>query len=260
MAMEKRQFGATGKAVSLLGIGTAKFGRNTHVKYPGGDGFELPSDARISDILDMAIDHGVNLIDTAPAYGTAETRLGEIMGSRRDRFFINTKAGEEYDGEKSTYVFDAGHIRQSVERSLKRLHTDYLDCVMLHCSRNDVAEVVESDALETLARLKQEGKILSFGASTNSVEAGRYAADHADAVMVSYNAHYQDEAEVIAYAHVKNCAVLIKKGLASGHTDKIGDTASALRFVANTKGVTSIVIGSITPANILFNINVLSNG
>jgi aryl-alcohol dehydrogenase-like predicted oxidoreductase len=243
--------------VSPLGLGTVKFGRNTGVKYPGGEGFKLPSDAEVESLLDLSIDCGINLIDTAPAYGVAEERLGQLMGARRDKFFLVTKTGEEFDGAKSEYIFTAAHTRMSVERSLKRLKTDYLDCVLVHSNRDDAHVLKNSAALETLSRLKAEGKIGSFGASTYTLEGGRLAVDLSDCVMVAYNKGYTDERPVIDYARDKGKPVLVKKGLASGHIGGLGDLSENIRFVTETPGVACLVFGSLQPANILANVRAL---
>jgi aryl-alcohol dehydrogenase-like predicted oxidoreductase len=158
-------------SISPLGLGTVKFGRNQKVKYPGGDGFALPSDREIEFPLDLALECGINVLDTAPAYGASEERLGKLMGARRDKFFFITKTGEEFCNGKSEFVFTAEHTRMSVERSLKRPHTDFLDCVLVHSSRDDMNVIANTAALETLSRLKGEGKIGSFGASTDTLEA-----------------------------------------------------------------------------------------
>lgn len=252
--LEQRPFANTGRSVSVLGLGTVKFGRNQGVKYPGGDGFSLPSDRDISSLLDLVLDHGITLLDTAPAYGTSEERLGTVMGARRKKFFLVTKTGEEFENGASQHIFTAEHTRMSVERSLKRLNTDCLDCVLVHSSRDDMAVLSKTPVLETLARLKEEGKLLSFGASTYTVEGGKFAADYADCVMLAYNESDTAMMPVMDYARAKNRAVLIKKGLASGHA---GDAAAAVRFATAPAGVTSMVFGSLNPANILANINAL---
>ncbi len=237
--------------LSRLGLGTVKFGRNTGVKYPGGDGFALPDDAQISTILDLCLDLGVTLLDTAPAYGISEELLGQVLGARRDRFFIVTKTGEEFDGVTSRYDFTPAHTRASIERSLVRLKTDYLDGVLVHCNRDDYAVVTNTDIFPTLLRLREEGKIGMIGASTYTVAGGLAALEYGDAVMVAHNTAYQDEADVIAAAHRMGKAVLVKKALASGHSR---DSAADLRFVMDTPGVTAAVIGSLTPANIRANV------
>ncbi|MDP2204724.1 MAG: aldo/keto reductase [Alphaproteobacteria bacterium] len=264
MMLPKRPFGKTGKDVSVLGLGTVKFGRNRGVKYPGGDGFDLPSDAAASDLLDLALDLGINLLDTAPAYGQAEERLGTLLGARRDKFFLVSKTGEEFDADTaaSEYIFTAEHARMSVERSLKRLHTDYLDCVLVHANRDDVNIIMETPVLETLARMKDAGKILSFGVSTYSVEGGCLAARLTDCVMLAYNVGYLDEVAVLPDAQKYGAAVLVKKGLASGHLGGYAQDAAGaadllgenIRFVLGTPGVTSMVFGSLSPANIRANV------
>ena len=245
--------GSAWKHVSRLGLGTVKFGRNRGVKYPGGDGFAMPADGQIEALLDVALECGINLLDTAPAYGTSEERLGKLMGARRAKFFLVTKTGEEFVNDKSEYIFTAEHTRMSVERSLKRLRTDVLDCVLLHSSRDDVNVIASTPALETLSRLKDQGKIGNIGVSTHTVEGGRLAVDLSDCVMVSYNRSYTGERAVIDHAHAKGKAVLVKKGFASGHIDSLGDLTEHIRFVIRTPGVTSLVFGSISPDNIRAN-------
>lgn len=256
--MMLRPFANTGRQVSVLGLGTVKFGRNQGVKYPEGEGFVLPTDRQIEELLDLSLSLGINLLDTAPAYGTSEERLGALMGARRDKFFLVTKTGDEFVNGKSDYIFTAAHTRMSVERSLRRLKTDRLDCVLVHSNRDDVKTLKDTAVLDTLAQLKVEGKILSFGASTYTVEGGKFAADHSDAVMVAYNKSYTDERAVIDHAAVKGTAVLVKKGLASGHVGTLGDVGENIRFVADTKGVTSLLFGSLNPANIRANAAALS--
>ena len=254
-----RRFASTGKSVSVLGLGTVKFGRNQGVKYPDGDGFALPTDQEISSLLDLCFERGINLIDTAPAYGTSEERLGKLLGKRRKDFFIVTKTGEEFEAGKSSYNFSAQHTRMSVDRSLQRLKTNYLDCVLVHASKNDLDVINNSPVLETLAQLKKEERILSFGVSTNTVEGGKRAVDLTDAVMVSYNKTYPAEKAVIDYAHEHGKAVLVKKGLASGHVNTLGGLEKNIRFILETPGVTSLVFGSLSAANILNNIKAAKN-
>ncbi len=245
-------------SVSALGLGTVKFGRNRQVKYPSGDGFRLPSDREIETLLDTALASGINLLDTAPAYGSAEQRLGSLLGNRRDRFFIVTKTGEEFVDGRSVHDFSAAHTRRSVERSLKRLRSDFIDCVLVHCSRDDVNVLTNTPALEVLARLKDEGKIGSFGASTYTPEGGRLAADLCDCVMVAYSRTYLAERDVIDYA-CRNCKpVLVKKGLASGHIEQLGDLSENIRFITDTPGVTCLIFGSLNPAHIRANADALA--
>ncbi|HYI28458.1 MAG TPA: aldo/keto reductase [Bradyrhizobium sp.] len=241
------------KDVSPLGLGTVKFGRNQGVKYPDGDGFALPSDRQIESLLDLALECGINLLDTAPAYGQSEERLGQLLGRRRDKFFLVTKTGEEFTDGESRYDFTVEHTRLSVERSLRRLDTDFIDCVLLHSSRDDVNVIRATGALEALARMKDQRKIKSFGVSTHTVQGGLLAVDLCDCVMVTYLKGYEAERAVIDHARDRGKAVLVKKGLASGHVAGADDAAEHIRFVLATPGVTSLVIGSIDPGHIRAN-------
>lgn len=246
------------RAMSALGLGTVKFGRNRNVGYPGGDGFALPSDREIETLLDVALECGINALDTAPAYGASEERLGKLLGARRREFFLMTKTGEEFVDGKSEYVFTAAHTRMSVERSLRRLNTDFLDCVLCHSSRDDVDVITRTAVLETLSRLKEAGKIGAFGVSTYTIEGGRLAVELSDAVMVAYNRAYTGERAVIDHARANRKIVFIKKGLASGHVGKVGDVSENIRFVVGSPGVTSLIFGSLDPGNIRANARALT--
>ena len=134
---------------------------------------------------------------------------------------------------------------KSVINSLKTLKTDYLDCVLLHSDRDDLKNIMETPVLEVLEEFKQKGDILSYGVSTYTLEGSRKAIDLCDAVMVTY------EPDVINDAAEKGKAVLIKKGLASGHES---NPTEAIQKIIGNPGVTSLIFGSITKENILNNI------
>src|SRR5215471_19319579 len=93
--MVRRILGRTGLSVSAVGLGTTKLGRNTDVKYPHH--FELPSDREVYALIEATSEAGINLIDTAPAYGLSEQRLGPFIECDRDRWIICTKCGETYE-------------------------------------------------------------------------------------------------------------------------------------------------------------------
>ncbi len=142
--LPRRALGSTGLAVSCLGLGTVKVGRNQGVKYP--QSFQLPDDARVREVLALCRDAGMNLIDTAPAYGSSEERLGELLTRRQD-WVICSKVGEEFEDGASHFDFTAAHVRRSVERSLRRLRTDCLDLVLIHSDGNDEAMVRQGESV-----------------------------------------------------------------------------------------------------------------
>ena len=167
--LSKVYFGSTDIHISRLGLGTVKLGRNQGVKYPTS--FDLPTDQEAKNLIDHAKDLGINFIDTAPAYGTSEERLGKLLKNSRNDWVICSKAGEEFIDGKSTYNFTPEHIIFSVERSLVRLNTDRIDIVLIHSDGNDL-EIIHSGALDALNDLKLQGKIRAFGMSTKTIEGG----------------------------------------------------------------------------------------
>lgn len=253
--MLKKIIGSTDITVSSLGLGTVKFGRNQQVHYP--QGFELPSDKVILDLLACAQDLGINLLDTAPAYGISEERLGNLLKGQREQWILATKTGEEFINGASCFDFSPQATRKSIERSLKRLGTDYLDIVLVHSNGEDKKIIEESAIFETLAALKKSGHIRAYGMSTKTVEGGKLAVDLSDIVMVMHNPVYTDEQSVIAYAHQHKKGVFIKKALASGHLDKISGidpVQAAMQFIFQEPGVSSIIVGTLSPAHLTYNV------
>lgn len=250
--MEKRSLGHTGLTVSLLGLGTVKIGRNEGVKYPHG--FDLPDDDAVIALLNAARGLGINLLDTAPAYGLSEERLGKLLprtaGWRREDWVIVTKAGETFENGGSRFDFSASAIRASVERSVKRLGVDHLDAVLLHSDGEDEAGDRFLPAVEELQKLKQRGLIRAGGFSGKTVAGFDRLLPHVDLLMATYNPDYTAEAEVIARAGKAGKGVLIKKALASGHAH---DPAKALAMAATLPGVSSIVVGTLSPVNLRAN-------
>ena len=125
-----RPLGSTGLTVSPLGLGTVKLGRDQGVKYPNG--FSIPDDAAARALLHQARELGINLLDTAPAYGISEERLGPLLRGQRQDWVIVSKVGEEFVNGASLFDFSPAHTRLSVERSLKRLETEHIELVLVH--------------------------------------------------------------------------------------------------------------------------------
>ena len=254
--LPKRALGDTGMDVSILGLGTVKFGRNSGVKYPNR--FELPSDQEVCDIIAMCKAHGMNLIDTAPAYGKSEERLGQLLQDRQD-WLICSKVGEEFENNSSSFDFSAKHIQYSIERSLRRLSTDYLDIVLVHSDGNDVDIIRNSDCFATLSKLKERGLIRAFGMSTKTVDGGLLCLQNSDIAMLMLNSAYQDEEAVVDYAEKQHKGILVKKAFNSGHavasnTKHEDPVQSNLDFIYSHKGVSSVIVGSINPLHIAHNI------
>jgi aryl-alcohol dehydrogenase-like predicted oxidoreductase len=254
--MTPRPLGTTGLHVSPIGLGTVKFGRNTGVKYPAA--FDLPSDEQITALLGAAAELGVNLIDTAPAYGTSEERLGVLLtrAASRDRWVICTKAGETFENGVSTFDFSPAAVTASIERSLKRLRTDRVEVALLHSNGDDQQIILHSGALEALESLKRRGLIRAIGISTKTPQGAMLAVRHADVVMLTLNAAEQADAPAAAAAGTRGVGVLVKKALASGHTR---DADSAIRFALNLPGVSSVVVGTLSNEHLRANVLAATN-
>ncbi|MBI5447523.1 MAG: aldo/keto reductase [Gammaproteobacteria bacterium] len=249
--MELKAVGTTSLLVSPLGLGTVKFGRNQGVKYPTP--FELPSDSQIDTLLQLCRELNINLIDTAPAYGNSEERLGKQLADSRHDWVIMTKAGEEFIDGQSYFDFSKHALTRSIERSLKRLNTDYLDIVLIHSNGEDKKIIVEDEALFTLAQLKQKGWIRAIGMSTKTIEGGLLALDHSDIAMVSYQPLYTEEQVILDKALQLKKGIFIKKGLLSGHLKQIASqdpVKTTLEFIFKHPAVSSLVVGTLNPQHL----------
>ena len=236
MTLPRRQLGTTGIEVSLVGLGTVKLGRNTGIDMAP---FELPSLRQARTLIDGAWDLGINLLDTAAAYGESEARLGELLAGTRQRWVLCTKAGEIHEDGESRYDFSGQAIRQSVETSLRRLRTNYLDVVLVHSDGRDTAILERSDALDTLDALKRAGTIRAVGFSHKTAAGGRAALAQCDVIMTALSHGDCSQCDVVREAGDRGCGVLIKKPLDSGTA-----RPETLRFVAGQSGVSSIVVGT----------------
>ncbi len=253
--IKKTLLGDTGISVSPIGLGTVKFGRNQKINYP--EAFSLPTDKEILVLLECAHELGINVLDTAPAYGISEERLGKLLGGERQNWVLCTKVGEEFINGESFFDFSADRVRTSVERSLKRLNTDYLDIVLVHSNGEDKKIIYQDAVFSTLNDLKKAGLIRAFGMSTKTIDGGLLAVDHSDVVMVTYNPAHTVEQSVIAHAKQKNKGVFIKKALASGHLEKIAGEnpiQTAMQFIFREPGVSSIILGTLNPSHLKYNV------
>jgi aryl-alcohol dehydrogenase-like predicted oxidoreductase len=237
-----RPLGSTGLSVSPIGLGAVKLGRNTDVKYPAG--FALPTDQEVETLLQTAYDLGVNLIDTAPAYGQSEARLGRFL-KPRSAWIVSTKCGETYDHGRSTYDFSGRSLVASLERSLRRLKTDHVDILLIHSNGHDTEILTETDAVPSLERIKQAGKARAIGISAKTSDGIIAAIPSLDVVMAPYNRRHPSHAPALAQAALAGLGILAIKGLGSGHL--ANDVESSLRYVLQEPFVHALVIGTTHP-------------
>ncbi|MFH1109044.1 MAG: aldo/keto reductase [Planctomycetota bacterium] len=226
--------------LSPLGYGAFKIGRNVGTKYD--QAYELPDAASVERLLNGVLDLGINYIDTAPAYGASEERIGQAISHRRHEFVLSTKVGEFLESGVSRYDFSAAAVRKSVEASLRRLRTEVLDLMFIHADRDDVRIVQQTEVVPTLVSLRDAGLMRGIGLSGYTAEGFQAALSWADAIMVTYHRDDDTLAPVIDEAHRRGLAVIVKKGLASGRLP----AAEALSFVLGNPAVTSVVVGSLS--------------
>jgi aryl-alcohol dehydrogenase-like predicted oxidoreductase len=255
--LPKKMIPGTQLDVSVLGLGTVKLGRDKGVKYP--EAFTIPDDEAALALLQQAWDLGINLIDTAPAYGNSEQRLGELLPQLPHDWIICSKAGEQFDANsgESHFDFSPDAIIRSVEQSLQRLNREVIDIVLIHSDGNDVPIIEQHRALVTLNELKQQGLIAATGISSKTVDGGLLGLQQSDIVMVTHNLAYQDEQIVIDTAKQLNKAIFIKKAFASGHlpANSTKDSVSAsFEMIFANPAVASVVVGTINPVHLADNV------
>ena len=242
--------GRSGVRVSRVAFGAVKIGRTAGLKYPGG--FTLPSQDGVDALLDALVTSGITTLDTAPAYGLSEQRIGDWLRRRGGPQALAgrtlcSKTGETFDPETASSAFDfsAGATRASVSRSLDRLGVDALDVVHVHSSGDDLAIQDESGCVDALRALRDDGAVRAIGFSGKTVEGTRRAIDWADSVMVTLHADDTSHLGVIEEAAAAGVGVMVKKGMGSGHLP----AREALRFLGGVAGVSSVVIGSLSAAH-----------
>lgn len=179
---QKARIGKTELYVNPIGLGTNAVGG--HNIYPN------LSDETGKAVVRAALDNGINFLDTAYIYGPerSEELIGEVIkerGSRGD-VVIATKGAHKFVDGKIVLDNSPAFLRESVENSLRRLQTDYIDLFYIHFPDETTPK---DEAVGALARLKEEGKIRAIGVSNFSIEQLRQAnADgHVDVLQSEYN-------------------------------------------------------------------------
>lgn len=157
--MEHRILGNTGLRVAPLGFGAA----------PLGDEYGTLDAAEAERAVHLAIDRGINLFDVAPYYGRtlAETRLGQALRGRRDKVVLATKCAR-YD--KAAFDFSAERVTRSVDESLARLQTDYLDIFLVHDIEFGHRTQIIEETIPAMRRIRDSGKARFIGITGLPVE------------------------------------------------------------------------------------------
>ena len=169
--MQTRKIGHTDIHTTTIGLGTYGI---------GGWNWGGPDEGKAIRAIDAAIDAGITLVDTAPAYGIglAEEIVGKAIANKRDKIILSTKCGLVWHTQQGNYFFDqagkpfhrylgAESIKYELEQSLKRLQTDYID--IYHTHWQDPTTPID-ETMQALLDLKQAGKIRAIGVSNATVD------------------------------------------------------------------------------------------
>ncbi len=161
--MEYRLLGGSGLKVSALSFGTATFGGSN----PFFKGFGETEVAEARRLIDISLEAGVNLFDTAEGYsdGLSEEILGKALAGKRDGVLISTKAGFPFGPGPNDEGSSRYHLRRALEGSLRRLGTETIDIYHLHCF--DAMTSIE-EVQETLNSFVREGKVRYIACSNFS--------------------------------------------------------------------------------------------
>ena len=202
--MEMTLLGKTGLKVSRLGMGLAEIGHLT-----------LAEVEKAKRVLNAALDGGINFLDTAACYGNSEEFIGLAVSHRRKEYILATKCGH-VTGGYSGQAWTGQIVRDSINRSLKRMKTDYLDLVQLHSCDVDVLE--RGEVIEELLKAKEEGKTRFVGYSGDN-EAARWAVESGqfDTLQTSFSvADQHARTTLFPLAEEKGMGIIIKRPIANG--------------------------------------------
>jgi aryl-alcohol dehydrogenase-like predicted oxidoreductase len=259
--METRKFGKTEMEFSVLGFGGVEIGWNNEALET------------VEELLNSALDAGLNVIDTAAAYRTSEELIGRAIGRRRKEYFLLTKCGS-LDGFTREDWSKKG-VLETIEQSLRKLQTDYLDIAQLHsCS----AEILrQGDCIEGLQRAREKGYTRYIGYSGDN-EHAKYAIEMNVFDSLQTSVSIADQAAIdgnIPLAVERGLGIVAKRPIANAvwrHDSKPADsyhheyweriqklkfdfldkslaeaTSNALRFTMTIPGIDTMIVGTTRP-------------
>ncbi|MFP4021840.1 MAG: aldo/keto reductase, partial [Halanaerobium sp.] len=184
----------------------------------GDDTFGEVDDRQSIRAIKAAVDSGINLIDTAPAYGAghAEKVVGQAIEGIRDKVVIATKCGVHREGQKYVNDLTPKRIRKEIEDSLRRLNIEQIDLYQIHWPDPDTPL---KDSVEELLKLKKEGKFKYLGVSNFGVDLMNQITEMTD--IISLQPHYSllrrdIEAEILPYLRENNLGSLTYGTLGGG--------------------------------------------
>jgi aryl-alcohol dehydrogenase-like predicted oxidoreductase len=260
--MEKRRLGRTGLEVTVLGFGASEIG------YQG------VAEATVSRLLNSALDAGLNLVDTAACYANSEELIGAAIGGRRSEYYLMTKCGHASGLPLPEWT--PGLITRSIERSLRRLRTDYLDVVQFHSCA--AATMRNDDLMGALLAARDRGHTRFIGYSGDGEDAAYAIATGVfDTLQISVNLADQQALEIVLPRAVeRDMGIIAKRPIANAawtfsrwqvgsyerpYWDRLRKlkydflrltppqaVGTALRFTLSVPGVHTAIVGTTRPS------------
>ena len=282
--METTTLGKTGLEITRLGIGLSEIG-------------SILSDAdakTASDVLNSALDQGINFLDTAACYGLSEDFIGRSIPTRRDEYVLASKAGHyipRNEGEDWTYEL----VTESIERSLTLMKTDHLDLIQLHSCTVEILE--KGDVIRAIQDAKQAGKVNHIGYSGDN-ENAKWAVDSRlfETLQTSYSLVDQGARENLFPGVVEQGMGLIikrpignavwgratdpnpyhhmptsyteeyfRRGIEMAKAGPVTDAPEsaielAMGFTLSQPEVSTVIVGTLNPAHLKSNVEMIGNG
>ena len=288
--LPRRVLGNTGLEISVLGFGSLELRGMV-----AGVGRSIDEN-RAEAILNQVLDSGINYIDTSVDYGGSEKRIGKFISARRSEFILATKCGcppdiSRFSPEERTrygvplpsfHDYSRKNIIDTLDQSLLRLNTDYIDVLQLHFSPS-VELLKQESAIDTLACLKQDGKIRFIGCSSilpnimDHIKMGVF-----DVLQIPYSKLDPAHEHAIHLASEAGIGTVIRGGVAKGLPDQQHSSAAAwelwelanldeflngmtrieflLRLTISNPDVHTAIIGTLNPDHLKTNIAAVAAG
>jgi aryl-alcohol dehydrogenase-like predicted oxidoreductase len=280
MALPKRELGRTGLQVTTLGYGA--------MELRGAPRARDITEEQAENILNKVLDSRINYIDTSIDYGLSEERIGRYIAHRRAEYYLASKCGclvgapPAARGQRGAHVYTRDNVVAGVEQSLARMKTDYLDVVQFHASPSRQT-LEEHGALDALLGLREAGKVRFIGMSgtlphlTEHIAMGVF-----DVFQIPYSAVEREHEAAIATAAQKGAGIVIRGGAAKGAPtegkqaglqwerwrraylddllDGITPMEFILRFTFTNRDLDTTIIGTINPAHLQANLDILQQG
>ena len=266
--MQYRDLGKTGLKVSAVGLGASQLGR-----------VEV-EEKTAEEVLNGALDLGINFIDTAAMYKLSEERIGRYLGHRRDEFFIATKCGDYNIFENNKYRtvkdYSPKGVLETIEQSRTKLRTDVIDIVQFHGLPEDPDK--RKYAIEALISARDKGWVKYIGVSLDEAPGKDADVWQPDCIEFTYNILEREAEDAIlpvAAEHsigtiikrpIANAVYLMKEKPVGTYYAKSWDRAQefnirqfsgdmplvefALRFVLSHQDVSTAIVGSTKLKNI----------